>query len=155
MSLNNLFDKTWFQKLSLLIVMSGSAVMLYLGYLLFYPVNPIKVVQPYKVVTPSVPQGDRLVYEVEYCLDEAQNFVVHRELFNTKTGELWDVPDRINYLPANCVKEVHDLITPMRADLGTYKMIARVSVKVNPVRWENYQFETEVFEITPAEEIIN
>ena len=143
----NLFEKTWFSRLALHITIAGAIMVLYISYLILWPAHPLKVAQPYRILTPVVAQGDRVSYEVEYCTKKSQSFVVKRQLLNTTTGELWDVPDRLNFLSTGCLKEVHDFITPLRADSGTYKMIAEVTLKINPIRAETYHFETEKFEI--------
>ncbi len=151
----NLLEKPWFQKLALHITTAGALMVLYVAYLLLWPVTPMQVIQPYKVLTPVVSQGTRMAYEVAYCTKKPRTFVVHRVLLNVKTQELWDIPDRINILSKGCTKETHELLTPLRADLGKYKMIATVTLQVNPIRSVTYQYETEVFEITEPMSTIN
>lgn len=140
-------DKKWFQNSALIITILGSVMVVYISYLLLWPQEPLKVVQPYHVITPVVNQGTRMAYDVEYCLDKARSFTVHRVLLNMDDGDLWDVADRVNHLAEGCSKEVHDLLTPMRIDEGRYKMIAGVSIQINPIRTIHYQYETEEFQI--------
>lgn len=144
----NLLEQRWFQQLALLITIASAVTVLYISFLLLWPADPIQVVQPYHVLTPQVAQGTRLVYEVEYCIKKPITFTVHRELLNLKTRELWMVADRVNILEAGCQKENHGLITPLRADLGPYKMLATVVVQINPLRFITYHYETEEFNIT-------
>lgn len=145
--MTSLFETNWVQRAAMYVIFGGSLAIIYIAFLLLYPVEPITVVQPHHVLTPVINQGDRLIYEVAYCLEDDEQFTVERTLMNVNNSELWDIPDRINNLPAGCTKETHDVLTPMRLEPGEYKMLTRIILKVNQIRYIPYNFETEVFKV--------
>ena len=141
-------DSKKLQFLALLVVAIAAGLIIYISYLLLWPRLGVTVVQPYKVLTPTIKQGTYMDYEVTYCVDKDIQFIVKRELLNTDTGELWDVPDRINTLGQGCTTEVHRVLTPLRIDPGEYKMIASVTFSVNSIKSVHKDYETEPFIIT-------
>lgn len=151
MKLMELLEKNWFQRISLHITIAAALMILYISYLLLWPIDPLTVTQPHHVLTPVVQQGTTLAYEVEYCSKFPVSFVVHRQLLNLDTGDLWMIPDRLNTIGQNCLHEKHEVLTPLRADLGKYKLIAEIQIQINPLREKTYHFESETFEIVPPE----
>lgn len=114
-------------------------------FLVIQPANWLKVTQPYKVISPNIGQGYILNYEVEYCSSKELYLVVNRQLENTETGELWDVSDRAAHFNKGCSKETLNVLIPPRIDVGTYKLRDSISIKVNPLRTDTYNYESESF----------
>jgi len=142
-----ILERNLIKNLSLLIIGTGSFLIIYIAWLLLGPQDPMKVVQPHRILTPVINQGERIFYEVEYCLEKDEAFIVERTLININSGELWDIPDRLNNFPAGCTKEVHDVLTPIRLDPGDYKMMARILIEVNSLRVIDHNFVTEQFRV--------
>jgi len=122
-------------------------VVVYAFFLIIQPANWLKIVQPYKVISPNIGQGYNLNYEVEYCSSKELYLVVSRQLENTETGELWDVSDRATHFNKGCSKEIQNVLIPLRIDVGTYKLRDSVSIKVNPLRTDNYSYESASFSV--------
>jgi len=122
-------------------------VAVYASFLIIQPANWLKVVQPYKVISPSIGQGYTLNYEVEYCSSKELYLVVSRQLENTETGELWDVSDRATHFTKGCSKEIQNVTVPQRIEVGMYKLRDSISIKVNPLKTEELDFVSESFGI--------
>ena len=150
----NFLEKNWVNRVALWITIAGSLMVLYISYLLLFPKQIITVVQPYRILNSVIKQGDRLVYEVQYCVKKDVSFKVARQLINVDTGELWDVSDRVNNLKEGCIEENHDFLTPIRIDPGRYKMLASVNIRVNPLKFIQYEYETETFQVIESDAII-
>lgn len=116
-------------------------------FLIVQPANWLKVTQPYKVISPNIGQGYNLNYEVEYCSSKELYLIVNRQLENIETGELWDVSDRAAHFTKGCSKETQNVLIPVRIDVGTYKLRDTISIKVNPLRTDTYNFESESFQV--------
>ena len=127
------------------IIIVGAVV--FFSFLTLQPANWVKFVQPYHVISPFVNQGGGMNYEVEYCSKKELFLVVNRQLENIQTGELWDVPDRAAHISKGCSKEQHNVPIPVKIEAGTYKLQASISIKVNPLRTDTYNFESESFQI--------
>ncbi len=147
-------EQSWVNRIALWITIVAALMVLYISYLLLYPSRIINVIQPYHVVNQVIKQGDRLVYEVQYCVEKDISFKVQRQIINVDTGELWDVSDRIDTFKKGCTKEIHSFLTPLRLDVGRYRMLASINIRVNPLRYMQYEYETEVFQVNEADPAI-
>ena len=133
------------QRVAFIITILGLVVMMYISFLFLQTSNPLKMVQPYKVISYSVGQGGILNYEVEYCSDRDFFLVFNRQLENINTGELWDVSDIARHLTKGCSKEQRSVQIPVKIDVGTYKLRTTVTIKINSIRTEQFDFESESF----------
>jgi len=127
------------------ITILGSLMMLYISYLILHPVNLLKFVQPHHVMDTANNQQGILRYEVDYCASKELFLIIDRQLENTKTGELWDVPDKFAHFSKGCSKEMYDLLLPLKIDPGTYKLRDNISIRINALRTESYDYESESF----------
>ena len=138
-------DRNLIQNIAFSITILGSLMMLYISFLILYPINLMTFVQPYHVVSPAVNQGGGVNYEVEYCASKELFLIINRQLENIKTGELWDVPDKALHLTKGCSKEMYDVPVPLKIAAGNYKLRDHVSIRINALRTEYYDFESESF----------
>jgi len=145
-------DTPLVQKISFLITILGSLMILYVSFLLLYGNNPITMVQPFKVITYSTGQGGIVNYETEYCSTREFYSIFNRQLENIETGELWDVPDQLRHITKGCTKEMRSLPVPTKIDFGTYKLHTIVNIKINAIRTEPFDYESESFNIGSYDE---
>jgi len=145
--MKNFFTENILPKAALYITILGSLMMLYLAFLLLHPINEIKFVQPFHVITIFTNQGGGFNYEIEYCSPKESLYVMDNQFENIETGELWDVPDRVARFTKGCTKEMHNLPIPIKIDAGIYKLRSSITIKINSLRTEKYDYESESFQI--------
>ena len=110
-----------------------------------YPYKTSTQVQPYKVITHEVKQGELLKYEMEYCKYTTKIPTVERQFID---GIIYTVPQGNAQIKKGCGKIVNSILIPQALPIGTYYVHSTVSWKMNPVRIINQEFITEKFIVT-------
>ena len=116
-------------------------------YWLVYPPRPVaEVKSPAKIITPVVATGDRLIYEIDYCVYKQVPVTLIRRFSN---GIVLTMDPLEAKPPVGCgVDQVGSTIIPDHMPPGMYKLKLTALHQVNPIRTDEVLWETEVFEIT-------
>jgi hypothetical protein len=138
----------WIYWVAMLIIVAAALIIFYIFWTLWFPPSTFSTDQPYKITTVVVAQGTKVGYQAKFCARKEQRFMSERQLLNVDSGILWDVPDLIVYLPIGCITQNLTADTPSEAPAGRYKIIERISVKINSIQNEEYSHESEPFNIT-------
>jgi len=119
---------------------------IYVLFLLFYPITILKAnVQPYKVKTPVVQRGGKVIYEVDACkfrdyqgsvtrFFQTENLIVASEV-------------TIGSILQGCAKKDIVVEVPSAMLPGEYNLFIRVVYDINVLRKETLSFTTEKFRI--------
>lgn len=137
--------------ISMVILVSAIAVVVVAGFLALMPVEVIKPnVQPYKVITKEVKQGDTLIYEVDSCKFKSVPARITRR-FVSSDGARYPQPTEDSNVVAGCGKTRTTLSVPFNMPEGEWYLDLEVAYKVNPLRTEYYNFKTDKFVIIESE----
>ena len=126
-------------------------VVLYIAYLLLYPVRYFETEQPYKILNPNhqVKIGENLIYEAKYC--KYVEYIPQRVQRSLVDGYVYDLPISTS---GNFKKGCHTVVVtvPMVVpeSLPTdhvYHLQIAIEYKLNQFRTENRTFVTEEFTI--------
>lgn len=143
-----LTTRSWIYWGAIIVIIAAAVMILVVSWLFLKPIQPFTADQPYKVTTPVVAQGTKVNYQARFCAKKEQRFTSERQLLNTDDAVLWDIPDLIIYLPTGCATQIFVADTPSEAPAGKYKVIDKINLRLNSIQTEQYQFESEPFQIT-------
>ncbi len=138
------YSVAWFTLLSAL------GLILYISFLLFYPIKPFEVFGPYKVKTKVVIAGQPLIYTANYCRRMDGPGTVSRTLNDGLVYVLSESP----VLNANqgCKAQDIKIIVPKDVPSETYTMHIKATFKVNALRNYVVEVDTEPFDVINATE---
>jgi hypothetical protein len=134
-------------KLLLAIIFMMTVGVLFIGYLLLWPVEIIKPnVQPYKVLNENhqVRRGEDLVYLVDACKDREITGLIDRKFVD---GIIVSTPVQLGTVKAGCSPTPVTIRVPDKIELGKWHLELYIYYQVNPIRVEQYHFKTENFEV--------
>jgi len=137
---------------SLFVILITYLLLLYVGYLLFYPVRSFKVmVSPTPVTQKSYHFGDVIEFTPTTCRYNDNDGSVNRVLRNvdypTIAYGMSDVP--LVSQPFKCAVYRISLILPNKMIQGRYIVENYISIKTNALRTEHYKCYTESFSVMP------
>lgn len=139
---------TFFYYAAMIVLVFATLFTMYLGYLLFYPVEVIKPnVQPYKVLTPVVYQGGILKYEINACKFVEVTALASRRLVD---GVVINLPMTTNNVKKGCFKSPTQVVVPMEVPPGEWRLQLDIEYKINSFRSITYHFITQQFEVKEA-----
>ena len=142
------FTEEVMQRIFLAVTVIGALMIIYISIIVLYPTRLIEFKQPFNVISPDVGRNNFiLTYEVEYCASRELFVTMNRQLENTETGILWDVPGLIMHMTKGCGKEMQSVPIPEKIAVGTYKVHSDISIKINALRTEDFIFESESFRV--------
>lgn len=126
-------------------IFSAFCIMLYAGYLLFYPFKPFVLrTEPAKVLTKKVIAGQDLIYEVDYCRHGAGSGKVTR----TVVGDTFiPIPLVETVTKEGCGVNTIHLPIPEGATPGKYHLEVSAEFHPNALRSIVVRFQSEEFEI--------
>lgn len=127
---------------SLIILFLIFGLMLYAGYLLLYPFNPIDIKNPRRVINPEVKQGELLFFETEYCKYTSVPAEVSRQFVD---GVIYYTEPYTSDVPIGCHTIAPSIQIPENLPPGEYSLRITTSYKVNPLRTIMRTGETENF----------
>ena len=139
-------------KFGITLIISTQLLMLYLGYLLFFPFTPLVVKNPNNLtVTPTVVKaGDPMMVEFNYCKDKYYRVKVDKQVVGkTQAYNLPTSNDTV--LPVGCHIYTVSHLVPEDIVSGTYYIAIDVDYEVNPLRVIHYSLQTEPFVVEGGE----
>lgn len=151
--------KNIFYPLALLVLLVGSSLILYLGYLLLYPIKIAEPrTQPFIVKEDQVVVGKTVTYVADVCKYKSLPAQVIREFIkNEPIGQVVvDSQEQlVSNLPTGCDTSDRSVPVPLTLSPGTYYIRLQIIYQVNHLRKVEYTFFTETFEvINPVIEVI-
>ena len=123
-----------------------------LGYWLFFPVATMINVNPkIRIKTPTVFSGESIVYELDFCKIRQVPASVRRELVDTMVITF---PTATSNIPVGCGPHLFLQRIPAGVISGTYRLSVTVSYRLNPLRDDTYDFESDSFTIVNKAAVI-
>lgn len=139
----------WVYYVSMAILFAAFFMGLVILAFLFFPFKVTDVRTPYKILTPTVKQGDSLVYVVDYCKYLDLTATVTRALID---GSVVLLPEENIHLPVGCHQFNIKIPISKNVAPGKYKLIGNLTFELNVFRKINTAFETENFTVLAADE---
>ena len=135
----------------MIILVLAIAMVVVAGFLAFVPVEVIKPnVQPYKVITKEVKQGDILIYEVDSCKFKSVPARIVRRFVDKDNTQYPQPPEDSNIIKGCSLSRI-PVAVPFNMPAGKWYLDLEVAYKVNPLRTEYYNFKTDEFVIIESE----
>jgi hypothetical protein len=133
------------QILSATIILVALGLSFYLIYLLSFPLTPLVLNGPFKVVTPVVKQGEALIYKVNYC--KAKGIGAGHVARTLVDGILYNLPEAYGTLQEGCrivniTVEIPKVIPP-----GVYYLRILSTYEINKLRTVKIESSTERFTV--------
>jgi len=142
------FTEEIMQKIFLAVTVIGALMIIYISIIVLYPTRLIEFKQPFTVISPNIGRNNFILYyDVEYCASRELFVTMNRQLENTENGILWNVPGLIMHMTEGCGKERQSVQIPEKIDIGIYKVHSSISIKINALRTEDFNFESESFNV--------
>lgn len=115
-------------------------LLLYVVYLLLFPVKTIELNRPLTVITPEVKRGGTVTFLLDYCKYVDSESEVNVSFLNST---LIPSVTSVQHFPTGCHKKYIDAIVPLSAPPHEYQVIMRKTLRVNHIRWDPKVFESE------------
>lgn len=129
--------------ISLITLVTATAMVLTVTYWLVYPYNPLEL-KSVRVLEDEVNAGGGLTYEIEYCKNTELIATVSRAFIN---GVVFTTPMIITNNPPGCHKNIHQTNVPAELPSGTYSLRSIWSYQVNPIRRVSVTKTTNFFKV--------
>lgn len=136
-----------FNKLLLVVFLILFLGMIWIGYLLFWPIEVTKPnIQPYKILNANhtVKRGEDLLYLVDACKDRDITGFIDRKFVD---GIIISTPITLGTVKAGCSQTPISIQVPDKLATGTWHLELYLYYQVNPFRMEKYHFKTEDFTV--------
>ena len=133
--------------ISMIILLAGFAVMLYILYLMVYPFKTIEMKQPFKVLTPVVKAGEDFKILNEYCKYTNSTGTLSRSFID---GEIYPISTTVSNLQTGCGSLVITIQVPEYLPSGIYHLQTTAEYKINPVRTIFVTSKSEDFQVIGA-----
>ena len=127
------------------VVISLFFTVLYINYLLFFPVKTLT--ENATVVTKQIHAGDLFIYKVDYCKYTKVGATVYRTFHKTDESYLEAFPAVQTITVMGCGTVEIPLQTFKTTRTGEYYLLVTVIFQVNPLRQEQVVFRTDDFTI--------
>lgn len=132
----------WFIIASLIV---SFAILLLFLFWWIYPYKTIEVSkQPYPVLTPTVQQGEMMMYQIDYCKYTEAIATVSKSFVD---GIVYAIPENSLNLPKGCDSRTTSIIVPKSLPPGNYYLRILGSYKINPIRVITVEYVTEHFDV--------
>lgn len=131
----------WFIISSL--ILSFIILLVFLFWWIF-PYKTSEQVQPYKVLSKTIKQGELLQYEIDYCKYTDKIPTVERQFVD---GIIYAVPQGNAQIKEGCGKINNSIKIPHQLPPGNYYIQATVTFKMNPIRTISKVYITEKFNV--------
>lgn len=136
--------------LSMTVILAAIFALLYLGYMLYWPVKTIEFKNNGDLeivnLNKEVRQGEQLEYKISYCRFTDQQAIVTRVI---QDGLIYIMPPIQTNTGIGCqydkimsIAEIPKAIPP-----GKYQMLITVEFKINPLRTITHSLYTEPFTV--------
>lgn len=131
---------------TLVYIAFGIIVFIWLIFMFWwlYPYKPIKMKQPFELITSEVKQGGLLTYKQDYCKNTKVMPTVQRYFID---GLIYATGEVSPTLKEGCRNNIASIQIPRNLPVGEYYMKTVVSYKVNPIRVITYEFSTDKFKV--------
>ena len=127
------------QGLSMFIVGIAILLVIYISYLLLYPVNFLTVKQPLPVTPTTVNAGDVVTLKFEYC--KTKEFDSHISIDFIGPYVVPTLSTTRDF-PNGCHTELLPISVPSPAPTGEYIIHMEVTYQVNPISKRSYKFDS-------------
>lgn len=126
-----------------LLIITTEALLLYAGYFLFYPFNPVSFNKDKFVVeTKEVKSGESLIYTADVC----KNMDIATEISRSFNNELvYLLPPTTSTRPEGCSISKVAIPVPEELPPGEYFLRTRFTYKLNALRTITVTHDTEKF----------
>lgn len=133
--------------LSVVTLLAGVGLLVYLFYLLFYPFTPL-VVHSFIVTSKTVKPGEPIYYKVDFCRNTDIASIAYRSLVSTSNrGYTIALPIVSGNTKVGCRVSTNFLQIPLGTPLGTYYLQGDTTFPVNYFRTIRVHYKTNVFEV--------
>lgn len=130
--------------LSIAAIIGGLGIIVYIFYLLLWPVKVLEIRGDVKILNPNVKVGEEVVYEVDFCKYKDIPGVLSRQLVDTAVVSM---PDMGITLRKGCGKIQASLPTPKFLTTGTYNINFVARYKINAIRTITVTYKSEDFKM--------
>lgn len=122
---------TLFNALGTTMFASGLALIIYVGYLLFYPFNPLTI-NSIKVMTPTVRAGSAMIYRISTCKNTQDTPTIYRKIVGTMGSAA--LPAVQGVVSPGCSVTNAFVVIPSGTPPGSYTLYTEVVYHVNALR---------------------
>lgn len=120
--------------------------LLYINYLLFYPVKTLEIKNA-TVMTKQLHAGDLFLYKVDYCKYTKAPAMVYRTFHKVDESHIETFPAVQTTTLVGCNIMEIPLQTYRIVQSGEYYMLVTVIFQISPLRQEQVTFSTDNFKI--------
>ncbi len=139
------FIATLITRAALGILLVAALIIIYIGYLLFWPQQVLEVRRnPARLITPSVKPGETAIFELDYCKNSDLPSKWELELVGTPLSPSLG---GVTHFPTGCHIIKVPVIMPLSVPRGRYAINAEIRYRVNQIRQETDNFTIEPIEI--------
>lgn len=131
--------------ISLIIILLASTVVMYIGYLLFYPVHIIDLRQPLMTDKSEYAPGDTVKVTLDYCKYRRAEADVTVSFLGEVVSPLYVSP---NELRVGCFVDIFPVQIPVASSSGMRKIEVTFNYRVNKIRKETYKYTTKEFMVS-------
>lgn len=134
---------------SIIVIISALAVLLLLGYWLFFPQNIVAYPRgmTFPMVTKEAKLGSYVTYKIYYCKYKQDVSTVYITLVGSA---IYTLPPVNRTIPIGCgYRTVSDTYIPVTVPPGKYHLEILVRYHPNPVRTVDYYVKTTDFTVIP------
>jgi hypothetical protein len=126
-----------------ILILTAEALLLYAGYFLFYPFEPVIFNHDrFAVVTKEVKRGGSLIYTADVC----KNMEIATEVSRSFNNEItYLLPVTISTKPKGCDITKVAIPIPKELPAGHYFLRTRFTYKINALRTITVTHDTEGF----------